>query len=281
MDVNDIHSRIKQDERHWQDLQGGSLQQRAYERRGTQVMMQGQFARVASELQLKRGIRLLDLGCGAGLFLGWLGKQVETKCYGLDLSLNSLHSACVANAKVHLTLGDAELLPYKGNSFDRVLCNGAAHHLLDLRSALHEIHHVLGPGGILVMYEPNANVLTNTVRRVFLSNDKYESPADLAHKDEFTSDSVMAMLQATGFTNIKTIRCDFLAYPLSGMYMDLPLSHSRIFMKGLIGLESRLECLTFLRPIFDVFAWRILIVATKPNGCQSPIQQSNHAAQHE
>jgi len=73
MDVNDIHSRIKQDERHWQDLKGGSLQQRAYERRGTQVMMQGQFARVASEIQLKREIRLLDLGCGAGLFLGWLG----------------------------------------------------------------------------------------------------------------------------------------------------------------------------------------------------------------
>lgn len=262
--MSDINSKIKQDERHWQDLQGGSLQQRAYERRGTQVMMQGQFARVAEELQLKPGTRLLDLGCGAGLFLGWLAVQVETKCHGLDLSFNSLQSARRANATARLTLGDAELLPYKDSSFDRISCNGAAHHLLDLRSALREIHRVLAPGGILVMYEPNANALTNAVRRVFLSSDKYESPADLAHKDEFTPKTVHATLQETGFTGITSSRCDFLAYPLSGMYMDLPLSRSRAAMKILTRLESRLEGVPLLKPIRDLFAWRLLVVATKP-----------------
>jgi len=273
--VSDINSKIKQDERHWQDLRGGSLQQRAYERRGTQVMMQGQFARVAEELQLRPGIRLLDLGCGAGLFLGWLAEQMETKCYGLDLSLNSLQSARESTKTVHLTLGDAELLPYKDSSFDRISCNGAAHHLLDLPSALREIHRVLEPGGILVMYEPNANLLTNAVRRLFLSDDKYESPADLAHKDEFTPATVKATLHETGFTNIQTALCDFLAYPLSGMYMDLPLSRSRMAMKLLTGLESGLERLSFLKPLFDVFAWRVLVVATKAPGSAPHMRRSN------
>lgn len=271
MDLNNS-ARIKQDERHWQDLQGGALQQRAYERLGTQVMMQGQFARVTETLQLQPGMCLLDLGCGAGLFLGWLAVQMEIKCYGFDLSLNSLHSAREANTTVRLTLGDAELLPYKDNSFDRVSCNGAAHHLLDLRSALNEIHRVLVPGGILVMYEPNANLLTNAVRRVFLSTDKYESPADLAHKDEFTPATVYATLQETGFTNIKTSLCDFLAYPLSGMYIDLPLSRSRTAMKVLTRLESRLERWSLLKPIFDVFAWRLMVVATKPHRSATHIQ---------
>jgi len=262
--VSDINSRIKQDERHWQDLQGGSLQQRAYERRGTQVMMQGQFARVAEELQLRPGIRLLDLGCGAGLFLAWLAGQMETKCYGLDLSFNSLRSAREATKSLPLTLGDAELLPYKNGSFDRISCNGAAHHLLDLRSALREMHRVLAPGGILVMYEPNANALTNALRRVFLSTNKYESPVDLAHKDEFTPQSVNSTLLETGFTGIRTALHDFLAYPLSGMYMDLPLSRSRTAMTLLTRLESRLEGVPLLKPIRDFFAWRLLVVAVKP-----------------
>ena len=50
---------IKRDERQWQDSQGGSLQQRAYERPGTQIVMQKQFMRVAEALDLKPGVRLL------------------------------------------------------------------------------------------------------------------------------------------------------------------------------------------------------------------------------
>jgi hypothetical protein len=116
------------------------------------------------------------------------------------------------------------------------------------------------------MYEPNANALTNAVRSVFLSTDKYESPADLAHKDEFTPKTVYTTLQETGFTTIQTSLCDFLAYPLSGMYIDLPLSRSRTAMKVLTRLESGLERWSVLKPVFNLFAWRLMVVAVKPNG---------------
>jgi SAM-dependent methyltransferase len=261
--MTDNSSSIKKEERKWQDCQGGTLQQRAYERAGTRVMMEGQFARVAEMLELKSGMRLLDLGCGAGLFLVWLAGQTKLECHGIDLSFNSLKSAQGAGAVLDLTLGDAESLPYKNGSFDRIACNGAAHHLIDLRSALREMHRVLAPGGILVMYEPNANPLTNVVRSVFLSSNKYESPADLAHKDAFTPKAVHATLLETGFTGIRTAFYDFLAYPLSGMYMDLPLSRSKTAMRILTRLESRLERFPLLKPICDLFAWRLLVVAAK------------------
>ena len=59
-------------------------------------------------------------------------------------------------------------------------------------------------------------------------------------------------------------RSDFLAYPLSGMYMQLPWSRSRRTMRALIGLESRLDRLTFLRPVWNALSWRVLFTARRP-----------------
>lgn len=236
----------------------------AYERSGTQVVIHGQFARVAEALLPKPDMRLLDLGCGVGLFLAWLAQQVPGKYYGIDLSLNSLNNARKLNRALELTVGDAESLPYKDESFDRISCNGAAHHLLDLRSALREMYRVLAPGGILVLHEPAATALTSAVRMLLLRSNEYESPADLAVKEEFTRTRLQALLVEVGFTGISTSLHDFLAYPLSGNYLKLPLSQSKLLMGFLWQLESRLERWSILKPIFDLFAWRLLVIATKP-----------------
>lgn len=256
---------IKRDERQWQDSQGGSLQQRAYGRPGTQIVMQRQFVRVAEALDLKPGVRLLDLGCGAGLFLSWLARQMEGKYYGIDLSLNSAHSAKQLSSRLNLAVGDAEVLPYKNESFDRISCNGAAHHLLDLHSALSEMFRILSPGGILALYEPTSTRLTNAVRNAFAGFDKYESPADLAHKEEFTSQSIKNTLLKVGFTDVVASQHDFLAYPLSGMYIDLPLSRSALVMKLLTRIEHGLSRIPVVTPLINLFSWRLLVVAVKPN----------------
>ena len=262
--TNRNHTSIKEDERHWQDRQGGSLQVQAYERPGTQVVFHQQFRRVLNALQVGRGTRLLDVGCGTGLFLAWLSQRVQAECHGIDLSPNSIDMARRANPTLILTAGDAEALPYEDESFHRISCNGAGHHLLDFRSALNEMYRVLAPGGIVVFYEPTASPFSNAVRGLFLQDDKYESPADLAHKDEFTEESVRRLLAEAGFINITTSSHDFLAYPLTGMYVNLPLSRSRTAMKFMTQLESKLERLPVLKFIFDRFTWRFLVVATKP-----------------
>jgi ubiquinone/menaquinone biosynthesis C-methylase UbiE len=255
---------VKRDERQWQDQQGGSLQQRAYERPGTQVVMQKQFMRVAEALDLKPGVRLLDLGCGAGLFLGWLAGHRQAQYYGIDLSLNSAKSAKQLSSRLNIAVGDAEILPYKDGSFSRISCNGAGHHLLDLHSALCEMYRILAPGGILAMYEPTATPLTNAVRKLFFGFDKYESPADLAHKEEFTSESVKSTLLKVGFRDIVASQHDFLAYPLSGMYINLPLSRSPFAMKLFTRVEHALSHLPLLRPVLDLISWRLMVVAVKP-----------------
>lgn len=258
------HRSIKCEERAWQDRLGGTLQQRAYDRAGTRVVIHGQFACVVRALELRPGMRLLDLGCGVGHFLSWLMERLPVTCHGVDLSLNSVRCAREANPGPELTVGDAEVLPYRDSAFDRVTCNGAAHHFLDEQAAFREMFRVLAPGGRLVLYEPTTTAVTSALRRWLLRSDAYESPADLAHKEEFTAARAQGALRAAGFMGISTSLHDFLAYPLSGYYVGSPLARSRTIMGLLCRLERGLGPWSLLKPVLEQISWRLLVVATRP-----------------
>src|SRR5262249_17932173 len=181
--------------------------------------------------------RLLDLGCGVGKLLAWLNAHEPGRYHGLDLSFNSASSARREHRALEVVVGDSEFLPYRAATFDRVVCNGAAHHFLALRPVLAEIHRVLVPGGLLVLYQPPSTGLPNLIRKLVFRSQKFESPADLAHKEEFTAEQVRAALVEAGFADCGVSRHDFLAYPLSGNYLRSPLADSRLVM----GWLSRVE----------------------------------------
>jgi len=254
-------------ERRWQDEIGGSLQERAYARAGTRAVLDTQHRRLAERLATAPGMRLLDVGCGVGHLLAWLAAQARptspVQYHGIDLSLNSLRVARRAGVRA-VCAGDSAHLPYRDGRFDRVVCNGAAHHLPDLPAALRELFRVLHPGGRLVLYEPVDSPLTGAVRRTFFRRSRYESPADLEHKHAFTRDAVERALVEVGFVDLAVSAHDFLAYPLSGMYMALPWSGSRRLMRALLGAEHALERLWPLRPLWDALAWRLLFSARRP-----------------
>ncbi len=253
-------------EREWQDAHGAQLQIEAYARRGTRMVFQRQFALVARVADLGAGQRVLDLGCGAGLFLGWLSGRRDLRLHGLDISLASLRASHERAPSVHLALGDAERLPYADRSFDRVVCNGAAHHLPHLEVALAELRRVLMPGGRIVLFEPTATRFTNAVRRVALSGDRYESPADHEHKHELEEARFPRVLSEAGFRVVSVSHHDWLGYPLSGMYVDLPIGRMRAATRWLLRAEERLDRWSpALKRISDELAWRILVVADAPS----------------
>ena len=252
------------DEREWQDEIGGQLQERAYARAGTRAVLDRQHARIAEQLALRPGLRMLDLGCGVGHLLTWLTHHTPASGYGIDLSLNSLRTA--RRGGLHgLSVADAAHLPFRDATFDAVVCNGSAHHLPDLDRSLREIRRVLRPGGRLVLHEPVDSPLTGFIRGTLFRRSPYESPADLAQKHTFTRAVVENALQGAGFTEIAAAAHDALAYPLSGMYLGLPWSRSRRIMNALIAIESRLERVTMLEPLRRALAWRILFSAQRPS----------------
>ena len=97
----------------------------------------------------------LDLGCGTGEMLKLiLQKDNHKDLCGIDLSEEML---AVAKSKlleqVQLFLGDSESLPFLDNSFDVVYCNDSFHHYPAPQDVLREVHRVLKPGGMVLVYK--------------------------------------------------------------------------------------------------------------------------------
>jgi len=253
---------VDRDERHWQDTRGGSLQDDAYARPGTRVVLEDQFARVSRALDVRPHMRILDVGCGVGHFIAWLAARAPAAYHGVDVSSASLRRARTTTPGASWVVGDAERLPYRDAAFDRVACNGAAHHFPDLGVACAELHRVLVPGGRLVLFEPVATRFTNGARRLF-GHDEGESPVDLAHKHDVGADEVQAALHAVGFETGEARLSDALAYPLCGMYADFPLGRSRAAMRAALQLEQWLQDRPVARRVLALIAWRMLAVAVK------------------
>jgi SAM-dependent methyltransferase len=103
---------------------------------------------------LEPGMRVLDAGCGNGIYLRAL-RQRQVNAMGCDLSPGMLRGAghpAVVNA-------DVSALPARDGAFDVVL----AAHLLDLvpdrRTAVGELRRVLAPGGTCVAVTTGAQHL--------------------------------------------------------------------------------------------------------------------------
>ena len=104
---------------------------------------------------LKKGGRVLDLGCGNGRLRKALGKDLvpQGHYFGLDLSEELLKIAREEFEGDHFFRGDfAEVLPFGDDNFDMVVCIAAFHHLTSKRDQvrfLKECFRVLKPDGII------------------------------------------------------------------------------------------------------------------------------------
>ncbi len=99
------------------------------------------------------GRRVLEVGCGAGIFADRLVREVP----GVDLTATD-QSARFVELTAALTEGhgvatreaDLEHLPFEDASYDVVAALWMLYHLPDLHRGLAEIERVLRPGGLLV-----------------------------------------------------------------------------------------------------------------------------------
>lgn len=124
-------------------------------------------------LSLSPGVRVLDVGCGAG---GWHPRIAARRAtvVGIDLMAGMLRQARSADAALQpqpvFAQADAQILPFRAKSVDRVLCAGVLYHVPDCERALREMRRVLRAGGRAVISTNGAYAL----RRI------YELHADAA-----------------------------------------------------------------------------------------------------
>jgi SAM-dependent methyltransferase len=103
--------------------------------------------------------RLLDIGCGSGLYFPTLSRRAG-RVVGIDISKEMVKAArTLIDVKklgnIEVLEGSAEELPFPDESFDAVLGFDVLHHIQDVERALQEVKRVLRPGGKFVSIEPN------------------------------------------------------------------------------------------------------------------------------
>ena len=120
-------------------------------------------------LKPKRGETILDLGCGEGQDVKII-LPYGVNYIGLDISLGMIEKAKEqfgSKNKIKFLVGNANKLPFKDETFEKILCSEVIEHIPDYKKALNEIGRVLKKEGTLVLSTPNQNSLYG-LQRVLL-----------------------------------------------------------------------------------------------------------------
>ena len=147
---------------------------------------------------IKRGERVLDVGCGTGIFLPLLkeaaGKKGEV--VALDFSSNMLKKAKEKfGEQFRYIQAEAENMPLEDSSFDKVISFASFPHFSDKKKAISEIWRVLRPGGKLLIAHPASRKRINSIHREIggaVRNDTIPN-----------NEKITDLFKKAGFTNVK------------------------------------------------------------------------------
>lgn len=94
--------------------------------------------------------RILDLGCGTGMFINELSTRAKF-VVGVDASLEMLKVAKGRAGKAALVQADADALPFADGSFDAVVSVTLLQNMPDPKATVREVARVLRPGGVAIL----------------------------------------------------------------------------------------------------------------------------------
>jgi ubiquinone/menaquinone biosynthesis C-methylase UbiE len=158
--------------------------------------------------------KLLDIGTGPARLLIPLHRQAP----GLQLTGTDISQAMVIEAKRNIAaagLSDtintcqagAKQLPFENNYFDIVISTGSLHHWKEPLECMAEIHRVLKPGGIAMMYDLVKNTPKDVLAEGRKKYGRYRMFLLWLHSFEepfYNPESMMELADPKLFQNIHT-----------------------------------------------------------------------------
>lgn len=157
------------------------------------TLQRGEVRLLKKKVQLKKGARVLEVGCGRGAGARLILKSFRPSLLcALDLDIQMVQKAraylSTNEAKrVSLYVGDVFRLPFKDRALDAVFGFGVLHHVPDWRGAAAEIARVLKIGGIYFVEEFYPSAYRNFITKHLLVHPK---------EDRFFSHDLRTTLEA-------------------------------------------------------------------------------------
>lgn len=142
-----------------------------------------------------RGGKLLDIGCGLGLFLKSvrLKSVFKWKLFGVEPNTYISKQARKITKEI-IVNGKLPKINYSSRSFDCITCFDVLEHSYDVEKNLTEIKRLLTNDGVFVLQMPNFRSLMS-----FLTKDLWDwwSPPD--HVIHFSFNAIIAILERNSF----------------------------------------------------------------------------------
>lgn len=209
------------------------------------VRMQRRAKLIADSVSLRAGMRVLEIGCGTGLFTEPFAKT------GCRLTAVDLSPELIGLAKERLKdypNVDFEQKPFEDclgmEHFDAIVGSSVLHHL-DIAEAIKIMFKLLKPGGSLGFAEPNHMNPQIFAERKFRKYFPQVSPDETA----FYRLSFAAMLRKVGYVDVRVVPFDWLHPVTPSKLIPFVSGVGRVFEKF---------------PIVREFSGSLLIRASKP-----------------
>jgi ubiquinone/menaquinone biosynthesis C-methylase UbiE len=160
---------------------------------------------------LPRGGRLLDIGCGTGLFVEKFIKNGGT-AVGLDISGKMISRAYLRCPTSEFIVGTGEKIPFCDNSFEAVASLLAFSYVKDPNAMLKESFRVLKPGGVLSICTLGKKLLTRGIPAIYQLGEKMKIK-HLVMKDfgehYYDKNDMMKLFADAGFSEVEVSWCSF------------------------------------------------------------------------
>jgi SAM-dependent methyltransferase len=184
-------------------------------------------------LDLQPTDRVLDVGCGRGFFMKYVTELAPCRLTGVDLELEHLKIALNAvRAKgAGVARSFVDPLPFRNETFDKIIFTEVLEHLPDDRGGLQEVKRVLKSGGLLFLTVPNHNYpfwwdpLNKTLEAIFHKHIQSGAFAGIweNHERLYYADEIKALVTRAGF-EIRTFQ------PI--LHYCFPFAHNLVYGLG-------------------------------------------------
>lgn len=207
---------------------------------------------IVEGLELKKGDYILDVGCGDGYYLHILSNiGIPLKLKGTDFDEAGLKKA-KKNLGKKIPLYQADLmkkLPFKSNTFDKVVMSEVAEHLPDDIKGLKEVFRVMKKGGVFTVTVPNHNYpffwdpVNWLLEHLFDTHIKSGFFAGIWNQHErlYTPEQIKKVIEKAGFKVINTKSLTFWCLPFNHYVVNLVarlLAHGNISKEGKSSLSK-------------------------------------------